>query len=197
VLQAHISIVFHLPEALLFWTVYVWVSVSEFLLIRKSERSPSYSQDAGTLRLIMIGNQVAIFAGFAASFLPWFVTPWPGISFIFGTCMLLGGGILRRVCFRVLGKYFTVAVIVNSDQPVIEHGPYRLVRHPSYTAYFMILLGIGIALGNWLSVVILFAVPCFVYARRVQAEEKALLETIGEPYRAYMSRTKRFIPFLV
>jgi protein-S-isoprenylcysteine O-methyltransferase Ste14 len=97
----------------------------------------------------------------------------------------------------MLGKCFTVSVIVNPDQPVIEHGPYRLVRHPSYTAYFMILLGIGIALGNWLSVVILFAVPCFVYARRVQVEEKALLETIGEPYRAYVSRTKRFIPFLV
>jgi protein-S-isoprenylcysteine O-methyltransferase Ste14 len=195
--QAHISIVFHLPEALLFWTVYVWVSVSEFFLIRKSVRSPSYSQDAGTLRLIMIGNQVAILAGFAASFLPWFVTPWPSVSFIFGTCILFGGGILRRVCFRALGKYFTVAVIVNSDQPVIEHGPYRLVRHPSYTAYFMILVGIGIALGNWLSVVILFAVPCLVYSRRVQTEERALLETIGEPYRAYMSRTKRFIPFLV
>ena len=196
-MQAHIPIVFHLPEALFFWTVYVWVSVSEFLLVRKSARPLSHSQDAGTLRLIMIGNQVAVLAGFAASFLPWFVTPWPGVSFIVGTCMLFGGGILRRVCVRMLGKCFTVSVIVNSDQPVIEHGPYRLVRHPSYTAYFMILLGIGIALGNWLSVVILFAVPFLVYARRVQVEEKAMLEIIGEPYRAYMSRTKRFIPFLV
>ena len=196
-MHAHISIVFHLPEALFFWTIYVWVSASEALLIRKSIRSPSYSQDAGTLRLIMVGNQVAILAGFAASLLPWFVTPWPSISFILGTCMLLGGGILRRVCFRTLGKYFTAVVVASSDQPVIERGPYRLVRHPSYTAYFMILLGIGIALGSWLSVAILFAVPCFVFVRRVQAEEKALLETIGEPYRAYMSRTKRFIPFLV
>lgn len=80
---------------------------------------------------------------------------------------------------------------------MIDSGPYRFVRHPSYTAGFMIFLGIGIALVNVLSVVILFAVPCFVYTRRVQAEEKALLETIGEPYRAYMSHTKRFIPFLV
>ena len=111
--------------------------------------------------------------------------------------MLLGGGILRHVCFRTLGKYFTAVVAASSDQPVIERGPYRLVRHPSYTAYFMILLGIGIALGSWLSAAILLAVPCFVFVRRVQAEEKALLETIGEPYRAYMSRTKRFIPFLV
>ena len=196
-MHAHVSVAFHLPEGLFFWAVYVWVCVSESLFIRRSVRSRSYSQDAGTLRLIMVGNQVAILAGFAASVLPWFVMPWPGISFIVGTCVLFGGGVLRRVCFRILGRYFTAAVVASSGQPVIELGPYRLVRHPSYTAYFMILLGIGMALGSWLSVAILFVVPCFVYARRVQAEEKALLETIGEPYRAYMSRTKRFIPFLV
>ncbi len=86
---------------------------------------------------------------------------------------------------------------MSTDQPVIDRGPYRWVRHPSYTAGFLIFLGIGTALGNWLSVIVLFAVTSFVYSRRVKAEEKALLDTIGEPYRLYMSRTKRFIPFLV
>lgn len=119
-MQAHIPIVFHLPEALFFWTVYVWVSVSELLLVRKSARSLSHSQDSGTLRLIMIGNQVAVLVGFTASFLPWFVTPWPVISFVVGTCMLLFGGVLRRVCVRMLGKCFTVSVIVNPDQPLRE-----------------------------------------------------------------------------
>jgi len=160
-------------------------------------RAPLHSQDAGTLRLIIYGNNAASIAGFAVSFLPWFATPWPKFFFIFGTCLLLAGGILRRVCFKTLGKYFTGAVIVNPDQPVIDKGPYRWIRHPSYTAGIMIFLGIGIALGNWLSIIIFFAVPCFIYPRRIKVEEKALLETIGEPYRAYMARTKRFIPFLV
>jgi hypothetical protein len=51
-------------------------------------------------------------------------------------------------------------------------------------------------LPRWLSLVILFLMSCYVYGRRVKAEEKALLGTIGEPYRAYMAQTKRFIPFI-
>ena len=57
-------------------------------------------------------------------------------------------------------------------------------------------LGIGLALGNRLSLIIFFLEICYVYSRRVKAEEKALLSTIGEPYRAYMARTKRFVPFI-
>jgi len=195
--QPHISLVFHTPEAFVFWAVYVLVFVPEFLVIRRSKRSASSAQDAGTMRLITIAHPLAICAAFAVSFLPWSVTPWQRVFFIVGTCVLLAGGVLRRICFRVLGKYFTGAVIVSADQPVIDRGPYRWVRHPSYTAGILIFSGIGIALGNWLSVIVLVVVPSLVYARRVKVEEKALLETIGEPYRRYMERTKRFIPFVI
>jgi protein-S-isoprenylcysteine O-methyltransferase Ste14 len=191
------SLVFDFPEAILFWIVFLWVFVPEARLIRTSSRSSSQAQDAGTLRLIVVGNNVAIFLGFVSSFVPLFAVPWSQLFFIFGTCLLFAGGILRRLCFRTLGKYFTGNVVVTSDQIVIERGPYRFVRHPSYTAGFMIFIGTGFALGNWLSIVFLFAGPCFVYFWRVRAEEKALLEMIGEPYRAYMARTKRFIPFLL
>jgi protein-S-isoprenylcysteine O-methyltransferase Ste14 len=95
-----------------------------------------------------------------------------------------------------LGKYFTAAVTVSADQPVIDKGPYHWIRHPGYTAGFVVFLGIGLALGNWLSLIIFFLEICYVYSRRVKAEEKAMLDTIGEPYRAYMARTKRFIPFI-
>ena len=196
-MQSYHSLVFDFPEALLFWVVYLWVFSAEFLLLRRSLRSPSQAQDGGTLRLIVIGNNVAVFLGFAASFAPTFIMPWPQISFIFGTFLLFVGGVLRQICFRALGKYFTGNVVVTSDQMVVERGPYRFIRHPSYTGGFMVFIGTGFALGNWLSVALLFAGPCFVYYWRVRAEEKALLETIGEPYRAYMTRTKRFIPFVV
>jgi protein-S-isoprenylcysteine O-methyltransferase Ste14 len=166
-------------------------------VIRESKQAATKAQDAGTLRFIIFGQPAAMIAGFAASFSPWGNIPWQDTALIAGTCLLLGGGILRRICFRTLGKHFTGAVIVTPDQPVIDGGPYRLVRHPSYTAGIMMFFGIGIALGNWMSAVILFIIPCIVYTFRVKAEEKALLETIGEPYRTYMVRTKRFIPFLV
>jgi protein-S-isoprenylcysteine O-methyltransferase Ste14 len=196
-LQTHIAPIFIFPQALPFWIVAILVMIPEIRIFRNATKSPVSSQDAGTIRIIKIGGQVASLAGFAVSFLPWFVIPWSALSLIVGTCFVLAAGILRQFCFRALGKYFTGAVIVSKDQPVIERGPYRWVRHPGYTAGFLLNSGIGIALGSWLSVIILFLSTCYIYSRRVKAEEKALLETIGEPYRAYMSRTKRFIPFLV
>lgn len=57
--------------------------------------------------------------------------------------------------------------------------------------------GLGLALTNWISFALLTIVPAVLYWIRVSVEERALLDTIGEPYRAYMARTKRFIPFVV
>ena len=192
----HVPPLFAYTEAILFWIVFIWSFSLEILHSGIVAGAPSNAQDAGTLRLINIGSDIAIFLAFAASFLPWFVIPYPRIALYAGTGLLIVGSLFRRYCFRILGKYFTAAVTVSADQPVIENGPYRWIRHPGYTAGFIMFLGIGLALGNWLSLVIFFLEICFVYNQRVKAEEKALLETIGEPYRVYMARTKRFIPFI-
>ncbi len=193
----HEPIVFRFPEAVLFWVAYIWAFVPEIRIIRRVTAAPAGSQDAGTMRLIVIADLIAVFTAFAASFLPWLNIPYPRIAFYGGTALLIAGSLLRRYCFRTLGKYFTGTVTVSADQPVIDRGPYRWIRHPSYTGGIAMFLGIGVACGNWLSVAILFLELCYVYSRRVKAEEKAMLTTIGEPYRAYMARTKRFVPFIV
>ncbi len=97
----------------------------------------------------------------------------------------------------MLGKSFTGAVIVRTDQPVVEQGAYRYVRHPSYTAGLIMFLGIGLALGNWISITVLMAAVVIVYGYRVAVEERALVAVIGDPYRSYMSRTKRFVPYIL
>jgi protein-S-isoprenylcysteine O-methyltransferase Ste14 len=188
--------VFVYPEAILFWIVFVWSFYLEILHSGIVAGAPSNTQDAGTLRLINIGSDIALFLAFVASFLPWFVIPYPRIALYAGTGLLVVGSLFRRYCIRILGKYFTAAVIVSANQPVIENGPYRWIRHPGYTAGFIMYFGIGLALGSWLSLVVFFLEVYFVYSRRVKAEEKALLDTIGEPYRVYMARTKRFIPYV-
>jgi protein-S-isoprenylcysteine O-methyltransferase Ste14 len=96
----------------------------------------------------------------------------------------------------MLGSSFTGAVIVRSDQGVVERGAYRYVRHPSYTAGMALFAGIGIALGNWVSLAVLVGMVAIVYAYRVRIEERALATVIGQPYLEYMTRTKRFVPFL-
>jgi protein-S-isoprenylcysteine O-methyltransferase Ste14 len=111
--------------------------------------------------------------------------------------MIVLGSLLRRYCWRTLGEYFTGDVKATPDQPVITSGPYRWVRHPSYTAGMVMFIGIGLALGSWLSFALLTIATIATYGYRVAVEERVLLETIGEPYRSYMKERKRFIPFIV
>ncbi len=195
-MEISVPLLFQWPWALLFWPVFGWVFMPEFLLIRRSSGTASSPQDRGTLKLILVVNNFALWAGAAVSFFAGLAAPWPVSMLLAGTAVLFAGGVLRRVCFSSLGEYFKGAVVVSPDQPVIQSGPYRWIRHPSYTAGFMVLGGTGMALGNWLSIALLFGAPCLVYTFRIRAEESALLETIGEPYRLYMARTKRLIPFV-
>lgn len=188
-------IAFTWPYALAFWAVFIWAFAPEFAVIRKAKKS---SADAGSLRVILISNQIAMLIGFAA---PWVVRqasmPYPYALFWSGIALLIAGSLLRRHCFRVLGKFFDGAVIVQTDHAVIDRGAYRWVRHPSYTGGIIMFSGIGIALGNWISLAALSLIPIAAYSYRVRIEERALVETLGEPYRAYMQTHKRFVPFVV
>jgi len=70
------------------------------------------------------------------------------------------------------------------------------VRHPSYTGALLTLLGILLCSTNWLALAcFLFAIPGFAY--RISVEEKALANGLGQPYRDYMRRTKRLIPYVL
>jgi len=148
--------------------------------------------------LIILAGWLAFPAAFiVASWAPYVLVHHRTAWFAFGLVVLLAGSLLRRYCFRTLGRFFTGNVQVQAGQSVIQHGPYRLVRHPSYTGGLLMYLGTGIALTNWLSALILFGVGAAVYAYRVHIEERALAEALGHPYRDYMQRTKRFIPFVL
>lgn len=117
---------------------------------------------------------------------------WP--IFVVGLVLVLLGIALRQWSVLTLGTFFTVQVQVRSDQTVVDTGPYRWVRHPSYTAIVMSFVGIGVALENWLSLVVLIVVPSVGLVIRIRVEEKALLEALGEPYREFSATRARLIP---
>lgn len=193
----HVAPIFTLPFAIPFWLVFFLAFVREGRVIQGSFATTPSEQDAGTFRALVIGSPLALVAAIATSFLPWLTIPWPEVAVVLGMALLIAGAVLRRLCFNALGTSFTGTVIVARDQAVIQHGPYRFVRHPSYTAAFLMFIGIGLALCSWISLAILFFAHCYLYGRRVAVEERALLDTLGTPYREYMSRTRRFIPFVI
>jgi protein-S-isoprenylcysteine O-methyltransferase Ste14 len=181
------------PYAVPFWIAFVWAFWPEFAVVRKAKSS---DVDRGSLQVIMIVNQLAMLLAFA---MPWIFrrAAMPGVFFWIGIALLIGGSLLRRHCFRVLGKFFTGSVQVQSDHAVVDQGAYRWVRHPSYTGGMMMFTGIGLALTNWVSFAVSALLPMIAYAYRVRVEERALAASIGEPYRAYMRTRKRFVPYVV
>ena len=100
----------------------------------------------------------------------------------------------HRVRSRTLGRFFRVTVVVDEDQRVVDTGPYRMLRHPSYTGMLVTLVGVGIALDSWLSVAAAFLPALVAILRRIREEEHVLLRELGEPYRAYARRTSRLVP---
>ena len=77
---------------------------------------------------------------------------------------------------------------------LIDTGPYRFVRHPSYTGALMAFLGLAPCLANWASLAVMLVPVLLVFLRRMHVEEDALLQAFGNQYRDYMRRTKRLIP---
>ena len=101
---------------------------------------------------------------------------------------------LRAWAVHELGRFFKFTVVVQADHRVVDAGPYRLIRHPSYTGLLMAELGLGIALGTWLSIPACLLPPLIAFGIRLAHEERVLARELGDPYRAYMARTHRLVP---
>jgi protein-S-isoprenylcysteine O-methyltransferase Ste14 len=161
------------------------------------QRVDAQRRDNGSLYVIYLLQ----LGGFGTAFSLWgsgrAPGPWLGAWALWaGAAVTLAGLALRVWSVRTLGQYFTYVVKVSADQKVVDVGPYRLLRHPSYTGGLLIGIGIGLSLRYALGPVIIGGAMLASYLIRIAVEERALAGGIGEPYRAYMTRTKRLIPFV-
>jgi protein-S-isoprenylcysteine O-methyltransferase Ste14 len=114
--------------------------------------------------------------------------------FVVGFVVLVAGIVLRVWAILTLGRFFTPFVQVQEGQRVVDSGPYRYVRHPSYTGMLVALIGLGIALDDWLSLLALALLPLTGILVRIRHEESVLLAELGDDYRDYASRTRRLVP---
>jgi protein-S-isoprenylcysteine O-methyltransferase len=126
---------------------------------------------------------------------PWGRTPraewlWP----VLGCAVGLAGVTLRWQAIRTLGVHFTRDLRIGADHQLVSGGPYRRVRHPSYTGAILVFAGVGIGLGNSLSLVACALLPAIGYIQRIPTEEALLRREIGDPYIEYSRHTDRLIP---
>jgi protein-S-isoprenylcysteine O-methyltransferase Ste14 len=107
---------------------------------------------------------------------------------------MAAGLCLRQWAILVLGRFFTVDVRVHSNQVVVARGPYRWVRHPSYSGLIVFFVGVGLALSDWASLIVLALLPTAGLLVRIGSEERALLAALGEEYRRYAAARRRLFP---
>ena len=188
------------PYWLVFWAVLVWAFSPEFRIVRNARKPAEQpdSQDGRSFHVIVLGMWLAIAVAFPLAWVA--VLRFPpflqAVMFVLGTAIVVGGGLLRRHCFALLGKFFTGDVRARPDQPIVTTGAYALLRHPSYTAGILMNAGLGVALGSWGSTIVLAVTSLAVYRYRIAVEERALLAVVGEPYREFIRTRRRLIPFI-
>jgi protein-S-isoprenylcysteine O-methyltransferase Ste14 len=113
---------------------------------------------------------------------------------IAGEALFVAGLTLRLWAVVTLGRFFKVMVSIQEHHTVIRSGPYRVLRHPSYTGLLLLLAGLGLALGTWLGLLAIIVLPAVGLLVRIRVEESALLGALGEEYATYAAETRRLIP---
>ena len=163
---------------------------------RRAERGKDPSLRDRSYRPLVMGQQIVIFLAVLVAFIAPRLTirAHRELLFFAGLVVMVAASLFRRHCFRMLGTDFRGDVTVRPDQPIVERGAYRYLRHPSYLAAMLLHLGFGLCFTNWgtLALLVLAVPPLFVY--RIRVEEGALQEQLGALYVNYSGRTKRLIP---
>jgi protein-S-isoprenylcysteine O-methyltransferase Ste14 len=185
--------------ALIFWGASAsWILPEVIAWKVKRASSSTKAEDKGSLILIAVLWWTGIALDFSLSFLlPQAAIAWKRTSVFFaGITVMLFGVALRWYSAGILGKYFTFDIAIHGGQVLIEAGPYRYIRHPSYSGALLTLLGFGMALGNWAGLGAALVCLGAAYGYRIPIEEAALTAALGDSYRQYMERTRRLVPFL-
>ena len=171
-----------------------WISESLTAARMRAGRQDR-TEDRGSLRLIGIVFSLSWWIGVAVV--------WDGrasmggaVLFRAGLIFMIVGQLLRWWAIATLGRLFTVNVAIRAGHQLIESGPYRYVRHPSYTAILLFHLGAALCLCNALSLIVLTVPTTVALLNRIRVEEDVLLSGLGGRYREYVTRTKRLLPGL-
>ncbi len=171
--------------------------ISEIIVNVRTTLGKDGTSDRGTIGLVWVLVTIS------------FIIAWLPVILDFGRLLVLGdwltwvgvaimisGIVFRRYAISVLGKFFTATVQIQKDHELIKAGPYRYIRHPSYLGILIIVLGLGIALANWISLLLCIVLPVIGVMQRIKVEEKELEQHFGRQYQDYRKNTWCVIPYI-
>lgn len=191
------EIVFRIVALLLFVLYRVVRRAWESRLRTHLEEQPTIERKPARERWLL-----GIMGVLAIPLLIWFLSPWVDFAHVeLPEWARWVGAVVCAVgvwCFWrthvALAHNWAPLLEVREGNTLVDSGPYRLIRHPMYSAGFVVNIGLSLLSSNWLVSAGLLVGMVLVYAVRVPDEEQMMLDAFGDQYREYMARTGRLIP---
>jgi len=177
---------------LVFWGV----SLRNTLMHKEPSQPPSPGFPMSLWPLLVGAGSLAMFAE-ALALIAGDVTGSVKVSLDALTALGLAGFdagcILHAWSVETRGRYAT-SWSMGSNHKLITRGPYGLVRHPSYLAYFLMIIGVTLVWRRWFTLLPWAAIPGYVVISRI--EEEMLVNKFRDQYRDYMNRVGAYTPKL-
>lgn len=111
-----------------------------------------------------------------------------------GALLMAASVVVLWRAHRDLGLNWSPTLQLQPDHALVTDGIYALMRHPIYAAYWLAVIAQALLLHNWIAGLSGLATFIPIYVTRVPREERMMIETFGDAYRAYMQRVGRLMP---
>jgi len=98
--------------------------------------------------------------------------------------------------FMLLSKAWHVLYHAQRRHELATAGPYRVVRHPSYTGATLLYVGALLFLHAWFAAALAAVFMLVAFSRRIRYEEGLLISSLGRDYVDYCGRVKRLVPLV-
>jgi len=122
--------------------------------------------------------------------------PFEPVLGMVGVVLMIGALVLFRLTHKHLGRNWSVTLDTRKTHKLVDTGIYAHVRHPMYSAFWLLALSQAALLPNWFAGLAGLVAWGILFFLRVGREERLMVDTFGDQYRRYMQRTKRVLPWI-
>jgi len=176
----------------------LWIIFSLYWSIASRNSAPSKSSESWIstwFHQLLLGTAMLLLLLPVPGLTGWFLPQRFHFLVAVGAIIQAGFVLLAVWARRHLGRNWSAEVRIGEDHELVRTGPYRILRHPIYTAMLGMFLGTTIASSQYhalLGLALLFA----AYLRKTRLEEQILRRTFGADYDVYRRQTWALVPLL-
>jgi protein-S-isoprenylcysteine O-methyltransferase Ste14 len=118
----------------------------------------------------------------------WFDGPWYDLL---GHLLCVIGASIALISQRYMGASWRIGAAEGEQGPIVDSGPFAISRNPVFVGQAVLFAGLFIVLPNLVQAAFTLALLVAI-ALQVRIEERVLAASLGEPYREYQRKVRRW-----